>query len=261
MYKETRINFAKKLIINAAEILKKENNEVLNVTVKNGHQDIVTVYDKKIEGFVRRCILEMYPNDEIVGEENSATDGKTGYSWFIDPIDGTTNFVNQNCNYAISIACYHDQAPLCGFVYSVMEEQLFWAVKGEGAFLNGESIKTASNRRQINQMILLTPVFQHLLLEPHPHKDHFRKLAYDIRAIRSIGSVALELCMIACGKADIFIAMKSNSWDHNAARIIIEESGGDIRSLDGKELPVRNESAVIACSSKENMEFLIKNYV
>jgi len=138
---------------------------------------------------------------------------------------------------------------------------LFWAVKGEGAFLNGKSIKTASYRKQINQMILITPVFQRLLLDTHPHKDSFYNLAHDVRAIRSVGSVALELCMVANGKADIFIGMKSSSWDHNAARIIVEESGGVICDLSGEELPVRKESSVIACSSRENLEFLIRNYL
>lgn len=261
MYKETRIVFAKKLIMDAEKIINKEDYETLDFVQKNGHQDIVTICDKKIEAFLRKSIEEDYPDDEIVGEEDFSKNGSSGYTWFIDPIDGTTNFVNQHCNYAISLACYQDLTPLCGFVYSIAEEQLFWAVKGEGAFLNEKSLKTASHRKQINQMILITPVFQHLLLDLHPHKDSFCNLARDVRAIRSVGSIALELCLVASGRADIFIGMKSNSWDHNAARIIVEESGGVICDLAGEELPIRNESSVIACSSRENLEFLIKNYL
>lgn len=151
--------------------------------------------------------------------------------------------------------------PLYGFVYSITEDKLFWGVKGKGAFLNGKSIKTASHRNQIKQMVLTTPVFQHLLLDDHPLKDSFYHLAYDVRAIRSVGSIALELCMIANGSFDIFIGMKSNSWDHNAARIIVEEAGGAICNLSGEGLSIRDESPVIACSSKENLEFLVKYYL
>lgn len=261
MYKETRIVFAKKLVIDAAKIIKKGDHGALEFELKNGHQDIVTICDKRIEEYLRKCIEEKYFDDEIVGEEDFVKDGSSGYTWFIDPIDGTTNFVNQHCNYAISLACYKGLTPLCGFIYSIAEAQLFWAVKGEGAFLNGKGIKTALHRKQINQMILVTPVFQHLLLDQHPHKDSFCNLARDVRAIRSVGSIALELCMIASGRADIFIGMKSNSWDHNAARIIVEEAGGVICNLSGEVLPIRNESSVVACSSRENLEHLLKNYL
>ena len=246
-----RFDVAAEIIQEAGKILRRCHLEQREIIQKTDHQDLVTFWDRKIEQQLRHSILTAFPQDSIVGEEyppQGNCDRKV--TWYLDPIDGTTNFINQRQNYAISMGCWEGTNPLFGLVLDVERETLYWAKHGDGAWQNQTQIHT-SGRRELSELLLTTPGLQYTFLEPHPYQERMIRLSRKVRGVRCLGSVALELCEVAAGRADLFVTMRSSPWDHNAARIILEEAGGAIFTVDGDELPLDQKSTVLAFNAME----------
>ena len=122
-----RFNVAVKVVQNAGDLLRQCRLEEAEVSQKTGHQDLVTRWDRRIEQLLRNEILTAFPQDAIVGEEYPPEAHRTGaVTWYIDPIDGTTNFINQHQNYAISVGCWEGSVPLFGLVLDVERKALYW---------------------------------------------------------------------------------------------------------------------------------------
>lgn len=254
---DPRYTLAMDLVRRAARLLP-AGTGAIDFQEKTGHADIVSKYDKSIESFLSDGILSTFPEDGIVGEEMAHPDKGT-WVWYIDPIDGTTNFVNQQRNYAISLGCYRNGQPAFGIVFDVAEDKLYHAQIGGGAFCNDTPL-SGSRRTAVEEMILYTPIVQSTLIDDHPMRSGMRRLAQDVRAVRSLGSVALELCALASGEADLFFAARSCPWDHNAARIILSETGGALCTWDHAPLPVDRATTVAAAGSKETLDALFARY-
>lgn len=254
----SRYGLAVEMIREAAKIIPPHNASQIEFEEKNGHSDIVSQYDKRIEAYLSGEILAAFPSDGIIGEEMGHPE-RGDWIWYMDPIDGTTNFVNQQKNYAISLGCYHNGRPAFGVVYDVAENRMYHARTGRGAFCNGIRLE-CGKRTALEEMLLYTPIIQATLIDAHPLRSSMRRLARDVRAVRSLGSVALELCALAAGEADLFIAGCSYPWDHNAARIILEESGGEIRTWKNGILPLDVKSSVIAAGQKGVLDKVITEY-
>lgn len=246
-----RFDVAAEIIQEAGKILRRCHLEQREIIQKTDHQDLVTFWDRKIEQQLRHSILTAFPQDSIVGEEyppQGNCDRKV--TWYLDPIDGTTNFINQRQNYAISMGCWEGADPLFGLVLDVERETLYWAKHGDGAWQDQTQIHT-SGRRELSELLLTTPGLQYTFLEPHPYQERMIRLSRKVRGVRCLGSVALELCEVAAGRADLFVTMRSSPWDHNAARIILEEAGGAVFTVDGDELPLDQKSTVLAFNAME----------
>lgn len=246
-----RFDVAAEIIQEAGKILRRCHLEQREIIQKTDHQDLVTFWDRKIEQQLRHSILTAFPQDSIVGEEyppQGNCDRKV--TWYLDPIDGTTNFINQRQNYAISMGCWEGTNPLFGLVLDVERETLYWAKRGGGAWQDQTQIHT-SGRRELSELLLTTPGLQYTFLEPHPYQERMIRLSRKVRGVRCLGSVALELCEVAAGRADLFVTMRSSPWDHNAARIILEEAGGAVFTVDGDELPLDQKSTVLAFNAME----------
>jgi len=221
-----------------------------DVSQKTGHQDIVTVFDREVEQFFRTKIHAQFPGDCVVGEEYpGAAEESQGVRWYIDPIDGTTNFVNLRKNFAISVGCYLDGSPQFSFVLDVVNHDLYTAFAGEGAYKNGWRLDNKGTAAVLEQMILSTPNVQDTFWRNYPWQKSMLTLADQVRAVRSLGSVALELCAVAEGIIDVFVAMRSSPWDHNGARLILEEAGCCISELGKDSLCTDREAAIIACKN------------
>ena len=246
-----RFDVAAEIIQEAGKILRRCHLEQREIIQKTDHQDLVTFWDRKIEQQLRHSILTAFPQDSIVGEEyppQGNCDRKV--TWYLDPIDGSTNFMNQRQNYAISMGCWEGTNPLFGLVLDVERETLYWAKHGDGAWQDQTQIHT-SDRRELSELLLTTPGLQYTFLEPHPYQERMIRLSRKVRGVRCLGSVALELCEVAAGRADLFVTMRSSPWDHNAARIILEEAGGAVFTVDGDELPLDQKSTVLAFNAME----------
>ena len=245
-----RFALAQALIQQAGTALRQVRLEEEGIREKTGPKDLVTRWDRETEQFLRREIFAAFPEDAVVGEEYPAAAGRGGATWYLDPIDGTTNFVNQRRNYAVSIGCWLQDRPRFGLVLDVERETLYWAKRGGGAWQDQTQIHT-SGRRELSELLLTTPGLQYTFLEPHPSQERMIRLSRKVRGVRCLGSVALELCEVAAGRADLFVTMRSSPWDHNAARIILEEAGGAIFTVDGGELPLDQKSTVLALNAME----------
>ena len=246
-----RFDVAAEMIREVGEVLRRCRLEQTEIRQKTDHRDLVTFWDRKIERQLRRTILTAFPRDSIVGEKYPTEESCGGkVTWYLDPIDGTTNFINQHQNYAISMGCWEGSTPLFGLVLDVERETLYWAKRGGGAWQNQTPIHT-SGRRELSELLLTTPGLQYTFLEPHPYQERMIRLSRKVRGVRCLGSVALELCEVAAGRADLFVTMRSSPWDHNAARIILEEAGGAIFTVAGDELPLEQKSTVLALNSIE----------
>ena len=148
------------------------------------------------------------------------------------------------------MGCWEGADPLFGLVLDVERETLYWAKHGDGAWQNQTQIHT-SGRRELAELLLTTPGLQYTFLAPHPYQERMIRLSRKVRGVRCLGSVALELCEVAAGRADLFVTMRSSPWDHNAARIILEEAGGAVFTVDGDELPLDQKSTVLAFNAME----------
>ncbi len=161
-----RFNVAVKVVQNAGELLRQCRLEEAEVSQKTGHQDLVTRWDRRIEQLLRNEILTAFPQDAIVGEEYPPeTHRAESVTWYIDPIDGTTNFINQHQNYAISVGCWDGSVPLFGLVLDVERKTLYWGKHGGGAAiftvdgnelpLNQKSTVLALNAIELKGRILM----------------------------------------------------------------------------------------------------------
>lgn len=195
--------------------------------------DIVTEADKLVEETILDELEHDFDDHNIVTEESSP-DFTTKPRWIIDPIDGTTNFLNGVPHFAVSIAFEGVGTPDVGVVYHVPTDTMFTAVEGEGAYANGEPI-SLSQTEQLSNALLVTG-FDEATMEAQ-HFEQFRDLLGVTQGIRRLGSAASELAMVAAGRADAFFERMLSVWDTTAGVLVVEEAGGEvtrIKMVDGK---------------------------
>ncbi len=251
----SRLKLAEALILQSGMILRNADFQALSIEMKTGWQDIVTRYDKEVETFLRQKLLSAFPSDEIVGEEFPLHKGSS-YTWYIDPIDGTSNFVSQRHDYCVSIACYQDERPVFGLVLDVERGDLYKAISGQGAWRGTEPIRCA-RYAPIRDLLLTTSIIPALLLQEHPLRESFCRLANEVRAMRSKGCVSLEMCLVAAGEADVFATRFAGPWDHAAARVILREAGGACCTFCGCPLPLEGNTTILAASSEQVLAEII----
>ena len=227
------ITFLKDLIKQAGNICKKEQTLLRpsDVNFKN-KKDLVTITDKKVEDFIIKNIRATYPSHDIFGEETGRTHFFSDYLWIIDPIDGTTSFVHQQPFYSISIAVQYHGQTICGAVYAPNLDELFYADKDSGVFLNDHSICVSKADNLIN--CIMGTGFACLRADlPTNNLSYFNKIAPKLRDIRRYGSAAIDLCYVACGRLDGFWEMNLNIYDIAAGAFIVEQAGGTICDFKG----------------------------
>ena len=187
-----RFNVAVKVVQNAGNLLRQCHLEETEICQKTSHQDLVTRWDRRIEQLLRNEILTAFPQDAIVGEEYPPeTHRAESVTWYIDPIDGTTNFINQHQNYAISVGCWNGSKPLFGLVLDVERNALYWARHGGGAWQDQTPIHT-SDRRELSELLLTTPGLQYTFLESHPYQERMIRLSRKVRGVsrlRGLGTL------------------------------------------------------------------------
>ncbi|WP_320127887.1 inositol monophosphatase family protein [uncultured Sphaerochaeta sp.] len=194
--------------------------------------DFVTDMDKASEKLIISLIKEAFPDDAIFGEESGNCSSGSSGRWIIDPIDGTTNYFRSLPNYTISIAWeLEPYKPLVGVVFNPRQNEMFWASKGKGAFLNGKKIQVSSIADPALVLMVCVP--------PHRHHEaiasYFEKeqrILEQISDIRSFGSCALELAYIATGRLDGYYELFLGYYDMAAGMVLVEEAGGKISSAD-----------------------------
>jgi histidinol-phosphatase len=202
----------------------------------------VTVADKENERLIREAIEREFPADGILGEEGSSKAGSSGRRWIIDPIDGTRDFVRGNRFWCVLVALEEAGESLVGVAHFPMLDETYWASRGGGAYGNGERLHV-SGIASIGESVF-GPNGLHLAAA-RPHLPRVMALMQRCWAVRSYGG-ALDACMLAAGKAEIWFEPKVEVWDLAALKLIIEESGGAFFALDGSRSIARGNA--VACA-------------
>ncbi len=188
-------------------------------------RDLVTIADKEIENFIVTKIKRKFPEDTLIGEENKYKQLNKKRVWYIDPIDGTTNFIHKFPLCGISIAFEENRELKYGFVYFPLIKELYYAKKGYGAYLNNKRIYTSKEESLINS-VLVTGFACLRAGRKNNNLSNFVKIAPLLRGIRRTGSAAYDLCSVASGRFEAFWELELNSYDVMAGVLIVQEAGG-----------------------------------
>ena len=228
MYKETLI-----AAVNAgADQLKRFFNEKFTISHKDGVNNLVTEADFASDKAIRSIIKNAFPDHGIVSEESREKVTESDYKWIIDPIDGTVNFANGIPICCVSIGLEYKGEMLMGAVYNPNLGEFFFAEKGKGATLNDEKI-SVSGKTRLFTSCLVTGFPYTYLEQPNGPLEVFSKLIRQGIPVRRLGSAAIDLCWVACGRFDGFYEHDLNAWDSAAGFLIVEEAGGKVTNLKG----------------------------
>lgn len=221
-----------------------------------GACDYVTQVDIQVQKLIKEGLYQMYPQVQFMGEEqdNTAIDPK-GDFWILDPVDGTTNLIHDFRHSTLSLAYAEEGTVELGIVYQPYTDEMFVAVKGKGAFLNGKPIHVSEAKTLSESLVTIgTSPYYHELADWN--FAVFKKVFLSCQDIRRLGSAALDMAYVACGRVDAFFEAILQPWDFSAAKLLIEEAGGKVTDFAGKELPVGMPGAVLAGNGKINEELL-----
>lgn len=190
---------------------------------KSTSTDLVTVHDQRAEALLVDTITSARPDDAIVGEEGTNRSGTSGVTWYLDPIDGTTNFVYDLPGWATSVAAGTVERMLVGSVYVPSQDELFAAQHGRGATLNGDPI-AATDRDELGLALVATG-FGYRVENRLAQATALAGLIGDVRDIRRFGAASVDLCLVACGRVDAYFERGLNVWDCAAGELIAVEAG------------------------------------
>jgi myo-inositol-1(or 4)-monophosphatase len=200
-----------------------------------GDADLVTAADRASEVLIRERIAKEFPSHDVLGEEQGLNDRGSEYRWYVDPLDGTTNFAHGFPVFAVSMALEHrlgaERKRIAGVVYDPTREELFSAELGKGAQLNGKPIRV-SQATQLRECLVATGFPSHKR-HKNPNIFFYHQITLRTHGVRRAGSAALDLCNVACGRFDGFWEFNLNPWDTAAGVLIVEEAGGKASRFDG----------------------------
>ena len=214
---------------------------------KKGAIDLVTVADVESEKAIVKEIRSVFPDHAVLAEESGLLDGQTNNCWIIDPLDGTTNFAHNLPIFSISIAFSHHQDTKVGIVFNPISGELFSATKGSGAELNHRSVHV-SPTPTLEESLLVTGFPYNLKLSINELMQRFQDTLCACQGIRRLGTAALDLCYVACGRFDGFWEENLKPWDTAAGALIVNEAGGRVTDftdrpfdLEGKQILATND--------------------
>lgn len=238
-YLKLCIDAAKK----AGEVLRQGFGTHFKIDNKEGINNLVTEYDNRCEELIISMIRESYPDHAILAEESGKSIEEHEYRWIIDPLDGTVNFANNLPLFSVSIALEKNDKIICGCVYQPIIDECFYAEEGSGAFLNDKKI-TVSDKSDISSSLLVTGFPYNVTENPRGAIDHFVRIIGSGIPVRRLGSAALDLSYVACGRFEGFWEVFLHPWDVAAGYIILKEAGGRITNYDGEDYRFEKETVV-----------------
>lgn len=239
----------------AGKIILSAHNQESTITAKEGKKNFVTKYDVAVQEFLFAELGKAFPEAEFVGEEGETNLKSRAVRFIIDPIDGTTNFMQDYRCSCISVALCKENDIIAGVVYNPYSGEIFTAEKGKGAYLNGEKI-SVSDRPLSDGLALFGTSPYH----PENTDETFALLrkVFDLsRDIRRSGSAANDICMVACGRCEVFFEKDLQPWDVAAGTLIIKEAGGFAKNYEGGEIDFTKPNDVVFANPKAYEEFMM----
>lgn len=224
-----------------------------SIDAKGGHKNFVTSYDSEIQKKIKIRLKELLPEALFIGEEGDCDEySDKGYAFIVDPIDGTTNFIKDYHMSCTSIALIKDGAQLMGVIYNPYADEMFTAIKGQGAFLNGEKIHVSDCALDNALVVFGTS----------PYDSELSKSSFDMAYkclltcidVRRSGSAALDLCQVAAGRIDLYFEPRIRPWDHAAGSLIVCEAGGKVTKLDGEAISLSDNCSILATNGVATLD-------
>lgn len=241
---------AKEIIIKAGEQVLERNG--IEEIKEKGKADYVTAVDFQVQQLIFKKLLELDDSIQFLGEEkdNEEIDFHKNI-WILDPVDGTTNLIHDFQHSVISLAYYEQGKVQFGIVYNPFSKELFEAKLGEGAYRNGEKIKVSQNENLSECLIGMgtAPTYRQ---NADTNFKRMRNVYDGCQDIRRIGSTALELCYVACGRLDGFFEENLKIWDYAAGKLLVQEAGGQVEILKNKV--IASNPAIMEAFKKIVME-------
>src|SRR4030081_1455518 len=196
-----------------------------------GDADLVTAADRASEVLIRERITQQWPSHDVLGEEQGLNDQGSDYRWYVDPLDGTTNFAHGFPVFCVSMALEHKGRLIAGVIYDPTRDELFAAEQGRGAHLNGDPIRV-SQIANLAESLVSTGFPSHKR-HKNPNIHFYHQITLRSHGVRRAGSAALDLCDVACGRFDGFWEFNLNPWDTAAGVLLVEEAGGRVSDFSG----------------------------
>src|SRR5713101_3424593 len=207
-----------------------------------GDADLVTIADRKSEILIRERIKKLWPSHDVLGEEQGLVDTGSDYRWYVDPLDGTTNFAHGFPVFCVSMALEHKNQRIAGVVYDPTRDELFTAERGSGAYLNQQRIQV-SKTANLAECLVATGFPSHKR-HKNPNIYFYHQITLRTHGVRRAGSAALDLCYVACGRLDGSWEFNLNLWDTAAGVLIVEEAGGRVTDFHGGPFQLHSRETV-----------------
>jgi len=207
-----------------------------------GEADLVTIADRASEKLIRERIRSLWPAHDILGEEEGLIDTGSDYRWYVDPLDGTTNFAHGFPVFCVSMALDYKGRRIAGVVYDPTRDEMFAAEQGSGAYLNQQRIHV-SKVANLAEALLATGFPSHKR-HKNPNIYFYHQITLRTHGVRRAGSAALDLCCVASGRFDGFWEFNLNPWDTAAGVLIVEEAGGRVTDFHGGPFPINSRETL-----------------
>lgn len=224
--------FAKQLARDAGKILADNLGHISKIDYK-GRCDMVTNVDRESEEFIANQLEKRFPEHDLLAEESHHAEAKSEYRWIVDPLDGTNNYVHGIPFFVVSIALEYKNEVVLGVVFNPVSKELFWAGKGEGAYLNDDKLHVSRNAK-MEECMLCTGFPYGFGDDKKRNLEYWRRFQLIAQGLRRFGAAALDLCYVAAGRLDGFWELSLHPWDVAAGLLIIREAGGRTTNLEGQ---------------------------
>lgn len=222
----------------------------MEVTQKGNNSNFVTSCDIAVEEFLTKGLKKLLPGSLVIGEESEDNPTEGDLLWVIDPIDGTSNFIRDIGLSVISVGLVRENEPYLGVVYQPYREEMFYAKTGEGAYLNGKKIHVSDRDFAHSHLCSAMSLYDKRYAPPC-----FRiidRVYQEADDLRRLGTAAMELAYLACGRVELYFEIRVFPWDAAGAIPIIREAGGIVEILYEEKLPMEKPFAILAANSERN---------
>ena len=207
-----------------------------------GDVDLVTVADRESEALILKFIRRQFPTHDVMGEEGTRIDTGSEYKWYVDPLDGTTNFAHGFPVFCVSLAVERGRERVAGVIYDPTRDEMFTAESGSGAQLNGKPIRVSTTAK-LGGCLVATGFPSHKR-HKNPNIYFYHQLTLRTHGVRRAGSAALDLCNVAAGRFDGFWEFNLNPWDTAAGVLMVQEAGGKVTDFSGGEFQIASRETL-----------------
>jgi myo-inositol-1(or 4)-monophosphatase len=252
------LDYAAALARQAGELIRSRFEGDFERGYKSCPADLVTEVDRQAEDLITAGLRERFPEHAVVGEENGGKEQMEpgGFTWYVDPLDGTTNFVYgiPFCCVSIGLACGEKMA--AGVVYDPFRHECFSAAAGSGTFLNGNPVHVDRSRKTLQEALLVTGYPANKAFGERLLGIDYHRIIDRCANLRALGSAALELAYVACGRLTGFWENTLMPWDVAAGSLLVEEAGGKVSDINGNKLFLGEFLSIVASNGFIHGELL-----